>query len=469
MLATNGQRVLFLGNPTSFDTAPQVITVVGSTDGVPTTNNYNRAYDYTNNLMYYRTSTGWIMANTYSLPIALITSTNGYITSIDQVFDDFGFIGSTLYGLPGIKGLNPNGFDNGAYANRERILGNVAIYTNTNTVSEAAFGFDGTKVARWSGGYEEVNKLSDVTNPVGLRRYYVKSENKIYNWTGSAWAQEASVFAGYLTIGTNAPYNITSLTPNSVQPEKTLRKINFIYKGSTRVYADFEPVTFNASSSLQAWTVPNGLTKIHVDCVASQGYGDNGGNGGRVECDLNVTPGDTIYFMVGDVPSNTYTASYNASDIRIGGTEYTNRVVVAGGGGSSSSSGIIGGAGGGTTGGAGSDFSNYAKGGGGGTQSAGGDGGYATHGSQGHHHIGTAGSLGMGGSGSTDTRYEGDAGAGGAGYYGGGSGGACWSTSSKGTAAGGGGSSYTNSSLCSSVSHTQGYRSGAGYITISLV
>jgi hypothetical protein len=59
---------------------------------------------------------------------------------------------------------------------------------------------------------------------------------------------------------------------------------------------------------------------------------------------------------------------------------------------------------------------------------------------------------------------------GGAGWYGGGAGFA-GDYRSVGTqcAGGGGGSSYTDSSLCSNVIHTQGYRNGEGYVTISFV
>lgn len=32
-----------------------------------------------------------------------------------------------------------------------------------------------------------------------------------------------------------------------------------------------------------------------------------------------------------------------------------------------------------------------------------------------------------------------------------------------------GGSSFADSSLCSNVAHTQGFRSGTGYITISMI
>lgn len=406
-----------------------------------------------------------------SLLLGVATCSGGIITSIDQVFNGFGFIGSTLFALPGVKGFNPNGFENGAYANRERILGNVAIYTNTYYVSAPAFGLNNSATARWSGGYEEVNELSDVINPLQTRRYYVKSENKIYHWTGSAWAQEASVFAGYLTMDSASPYSITSLTVNQVQPEKTARKINFIYKGSTRVYMDVPPVTFNVSSEIQKYVVPNGVNKLHVVCVASKGYGEYGGNGGKVECDLTVTQGQTLYITVGAIPENTYTASYNASDIRIGGNEYTNRVVVAGGGGSGGSDGSssAGGLGGGLTGGDGSsNDSSYAGAGTGGTQTAGGAGGTGYHGSIGHHHDGEDGTLGMGGNGESCS-YEGAHGAGGAGYYGGGSGNGSHNKAGDFTSGGGGGSSYTDSSLCSNVTHTQGFIAGEGYITLTVI
>jgi hypothetical protein len=65
-----------------------------------------------------------------------------------------------------------------------------------------------------------------------------------------------------------------------------------VYKGSELVYQlGFSPVTFNVSSSLQTFTVPLGVSKIHIDCVASKGALASGdridqtaGNGGRVQC-----------------------------------------------------------------------------------------------------------------------------------------------------------------------------------------
>lgn len=218
--------------------------------------------------------------------------------------------------------------------------------------------------------------------------------------------------------------------------------------------------TFNASSSFQIFTVPEGVKKLLVDCVASKGLDGNtsGGNGGRVQCIFPVVENSIFYIYVGDIPSTTSTASYNASDIRTDNTGVTDsislssRIIVAGGGGNGSSSkdSDAGGAGGGLTGGS---VSHY--GGGGGTQTSGGSRGSSGNGC-------TAGTFGLGGNGYSSGISHG--GAGGAGWYGGGGGG--YNNLSFKVSGGGGGSSYTDS-FCYEVVHTQGYNNGTGYITIT--
>lgn len=187
---------------------------------------------------------------------------------------------------------------------------------------------------------------------------------------------------------------------------------------------------------------------------------------------MKVTPGEVLYFTVGNIPTtNCYTASYNASDIRIGGTAYSNRVVVAGGGGSgcfcnrSNNNGAVGGNGGGTTGATGG-ANTKVVGGGGGTQSKGGASGYCTD-TAGTTGLGKSedGKLGLGGNGKAYYRAIAYSGAGGAGYYGGGSGGG-YEYFGSWTSGGGGGSSYANPNLCSKIVHTQGFNNGVGYIII---
>ena len=238
---------------------------------------------------------------------------------------------------------------------------------------------------------------------------------------------------------------------------------------ATRRY--FKSLTFTSNSS---FVVPQGTKQIWVDCVGAQGYTYSsgiGGNGGRVQCLLKTTPGQTLYIVVGQALTSLAPA-YNASDIRTANGDLSSRLVVAGGGGSGSyvswtyTTFANGGAGGGTVGANGGVGSNsYYTASGGGTQSSGGTAGYAAS-AYGYQNYGVAGGFGNGGSGGTGT-----AGSGGAGWYGGGGGAASAFASQDGnwrTAVGGaGGSSYTHPSLCTGIVHTQGYRNGNGYISLS--
>ena len=235
------------------------------------------------------------------------------------------------------------------------------------------------------------------------------------------------------------------------------RAINGVYVGSRKVY-QYLPTqsAFQASDNFQTYVVPKGCTKLLVDIAASRGVGGSRqtyGKGGRVRCTLTVTSEQTLYIYIG-----TYNNTYNAADIRTNNagvtdtTSLNSRLVVAGGGGSGDNDygDCPGGAGGGTTGGnAGGD-----KGGKGGTQSAGGAGGAAgTLGA-----AGNPGTFGLGG--------QGGGARGGAGWYGGGAGG--WSSyAERVNGSGGGGSSYTHPTLCTGVTHTQGYQDGNGWLTLT--
>lgn len=252
------------------------------------------------------------------------------------------------------------------------------------------------------------------------------------------------------------------------------------YNKEVKMYKDvirrfFKRVTFTGNTT---WVVPENVTSISVDCVGAKGWNDancTAGKGGRIQCNLSVTPQQTLYFTIGTIPTNAPTASYNASDIRLNENALENRIIVAGGGGSGSYSysyGIFAAAGGeggslvGGTGGTALRWGYSSSGGTGGTQTSGGTGGTAAT-PYSRTFVGGVGTLGLGGNG--DAIYGGVAGAGGAGYYGGG-GGATSSFADEKTKAnavggGGGGSSYTDPNLCSGVIHTQGYQNGNGYIS----
>ena len=88
--------------------------------------------------MFYNTSDntikryvgGTVEASGYCFPLGIATSTGGKITSIDRVFNGFGYIGSTAFVLPGVKGLIPNGRnEDGSLNNTEFTIDTVKIKT----------------------------------------------------------------------------------------------------------------------------------------------------------------------------------------------------------------------------------------------------------------------------------------------------------------------------------------------------
>ena len=106
---SNGQNVVFDNggfSGTSLRFTP--ITKCFSGSSAPSTPSGNDCwYDTTNNLIKVYQSNAW--SGNRSFPIAIVTVSGGAISSIDQVFNGFGYIGSTIFALPGVKMLAPNG------------------------------------------------------------------------------------------------------------------------------------------------------------------------------------------------------------------------------------------------------------------------------------------------------------------------------------------------------------------------
>lgn len=240
---------------------------------------------------------------------------------------------------------------------------------------------------------------------------------------------------------------------------------------------------FYPSVGLQRYDVPDGINMIFVDVVGSAGNsgGSTAGFGGRVQCYVNVTNLRTLYIMVGNVPANSMTAEYNASDIRTVNdiNDMSSRIVVAGGGGSGADNRGYGDyertvvSGGGSAGGEegfGTDNAVHGRavsyGATGGTQLSGGSAGAGTQGGL----SGQNGSFGLGGNGNNGNGWI-LSGAGGAGWYGGGSGGTSVAKYDgkrhKSASGGAGGSSYANPTYCLGVINQAGANETSGYVEIS--
>ena len=92
-------------------------------------------YDTTNNMIkeYYADVKSWKFYRS-SFPLCTYNATATAVTSINQVFNGFGYIGSTIFALPGVKGLISNGRGiNGNYKNLPMSTEAVKLYTFDET------------------------------------------------------------------------------------------------------------------------------------------------------------------------------------------------------------------------------------------------------------------------------------------------------------------------------------------------
>ena len=154
--------------------------------------------------VWYNTTTGKILTSAdngttwverrYSLPVAATTATTNGISSIDQVFNGFGYIGSTVFALPGVKGLIPNG------RNADGSLRNEEFTTSI----VRTIGYPGTSYSNY--------KLALADTSLGIyipnRLEYQEDVNKNYNNNTSRY--ELLINAGYVSSDGST---ITSFSP----------------------------------------------------------------------------------------------------------------------------------------------------------------------------------------------------------------------------------------------------------------
>ena len=289
----------------------------------------------------------------------------------------------------------------------------------------------------------------------------------------SGWANYASkdfLVSATSSIALSATATTTTQTSDSDFNGGTMSSTT-IDTGNNRIKLSAISGTqsFSYTGDQQIYVVPTGINSLNIDMAGAKGGGSYGGNGGRIQTTISVIPNSNLYIYIGGTGGYNGGASGGscsgctpgtngggASDIRIGGTAFSDRAIIAaGGGGGRSDQYGQGGSGGGLTGGSGSCwFCNLQIGLGGG-QSSGGAGGLSN---------GNSGSLGLGGSGGSGSTSYGQGGCGGGGGYYGGGGGAGSAASGGG---GGGGSSYASSTITTSTIYTSGYSNENGSTTIS--
>lgn len=193
---STGTYMLFVNSALSrIDVWPLDKVVSGSTDSLAGTT-YHTWYDTTNNVINRYTNSGSTVNWTCALPLAIVTITNSFVTSIDKVFNGFGYIGSTVFALPGVKGLISDGRNaDGTLKSTEFTTNNVLINTVGNSTSNMYVLLNATGIS-----------CLDTSNIE-----YKEKENLVYN-TAQSWIEYSCICCNlYRTSG-----KITSLTPKTV-------------------------------------------------------------------------------------------------------------------------------------------------------------------------------------------------------------------------------------------------------------
>lgn len=244
---SNGKLLVLVTSSGTTLTATSLASCVsGATDSL-LGQAYHVWYDTTNNVVNYYSADGSTVGGTRSLPVGIVTVSNGSITSIDQIFNDFGYIGSTIFVLPGVKALIPNGLNaDGSLKSISVTFNNIITYTPSGS---GCLFTDGSTLSRRSQYYIVKNQTAmNSINADGL--YYVIDENRCYSWAGGAGTK----YSGFCVLGsyTYASSKVVSLTPNA-----TFHAVD--YNDFNSLMTNTKPIT--ASSAKNSIVTTTGISK----------------------------------------------------------------------------------------------------------------------------------------------------------------------------------------------------------------
>ena len=146
----------------------------------------------TGNRFFYNTQTNYvewydnnkIIHLGFSLPIMITNKENGIPTSITQVFNGMGYIGSTVFVLPGVKGLIPNGRNaDGTFNNVEYTTNQIVTFiASTGTTAFKYIKFlNPSNLTGYRGIKQSIFSGLDKDKPVqGNSIYYATDTNFYY-------------------------------------------------------------------------------------------------------------------------------------------------------------------------------------------------------------------------------------------------------------------------------------------------
>ena len=153
---------------------------------------YGLWYDTTNNKIGWTKDGGSTFSYNRSLPLAVVTVTTSGVTSIYQVFNGFGYIGSTIFALPGTVVSMPNGKEeNGVLKNTEVEITSVRTVTLGSTSTTEYIGYLSPTGIDYMLATNYYESAIPPTNKNGYAMWLNTQDNRFYvknfSVSGSAW------------------------------------------------------------------------------------------------------------------------------------------------------------------------------------------------------------------------------------------------------------------------------------------
>ena len=276
--------------------------------------------DYT---VYYNTATN-VVRNTnitdkeISLPIGFATVGNLAFTSIDQVFNGMGYIGSTIWVDKGVKGLIPNGRNaDGSLNNIEFTTEKVLTRTFTGTtpfvlgVNKNSIIIDNVYF------YSQESKPSDV-NYI----WYKPSENILTNHNGDVLRGCVCIYAnrkdGVITMfNPKQPFRAVDYSEYRTEIDKCVKKSGDTMTGNLNISRNETALYKVTNSAITLGSTPSSRVNI-----GGMWYIDGANHlAGIIQCYVGTT-GETGFQFITRKPDNSAWGAFLDLHTNTDGTSY---------------------------------------------------------------------------------------------------------------------------------------------------
>lgn len=154
-----------------------------------------------------------------SLPLCIFDNQDGKVTAVGQIFNGFGYIGSTAFILPGVKGLAPDGRnEDGSLKNFEMQVHGLYFRSITWDCSKGQELFLGYYIGAMNSGFVSSGNLwryfEQSTEPSSPKKYdiwYNPDANIIKRYLEDGWEDVRLAYLGQWFSESISPYRVTEL------------------------------------------------------------------------------------------------------------------------------------------------------------------------------------------------------------------------------------------------------------------